>query len=82
MIIIIDNAQKNSECMLCDDSDEIVNHIISKLVQKEYKSTYDWVHRELCKRLKFGHADKWYMHKPEYVIKNETHGFFVSDFKK
>ena len=38
---------------------------------------YDWVgkviHWELCKRLKFGHAYKWYMQKPESVLENETH---------
>ena len=52
--------------------DETVNHIISesrKLTQKECKIRHDcWgkiIHRELCKRLKFDHAKKWYMHKPE-----------------
>ena len=30
----------------------------------------DW---EQCKSLKFGHADKWYMHKPESVLENEMH---------
>ena len=45
----------------------------STLTQKEYKSRYDWVekviHRELCKRLKFDHINKWYMHKPESLLK-------------
>ena len=40
--------------------------------QKEYKCRYDWVgkliHRELRKKLKFDHTDKWYMHKPESVL--------------
>ena len=26
------------------------------------------IHWELCKRLKFGHADKWYKYKPESVL--------------
>ena len=34
------------------------------------------INRELCKRLKFDHADKWYMHKPEAVLENETHKIF------
>ena len=29
---------------------------------------------ELCKRLKFDHTIKWYIHKPESVLENETHG--------
>ena len=27
---------------------------------------------ELYKRLKFHHFDKWYIHKPESVLENET----------
>ena len=60
--------------------DETINHIInecSKLAQKEYKTIHDWVkkviHWELCKKLKFDHTTKWYMHKPESIQKNETH---------
>ena len=37
----------------------------------------DWVakviHWELCKKLKFDHKSKWYMHNPESVLKNETY---------
>ena len=51
-----DNTQRNRNCRLGDDQDEMINHIISKcnkLVQKEYKSGHRWVgkmiHRELCK---------------------------------
>ena len=28
---------------------------------------------ELCKELKFRHANKWYMHNPESVQENEMH---------
>ena len=28
---------------------------------------------ELCKKLKFDHTNKWYMHNPEFVLENETH---------
>ena len=57
-----------------------MNHIISecsKLAQKEYKSRYDWVgkviHWEMCKKFKFDHKNKWYMHNPALVLKNNTH---------
>ena len=42
-------------------------------------SRYDWVgkpiHRKLRKRLKFDHADKWYIYKPESVQENEYEQF-------
>ena len=31
------------------------------------------IHRELYKKLKFDHTNKWYMHNSEYVLENETH---------
>ena len=75
----IDKTQQNSRCWLCDDRDETINHIISKcskLALKEYKTRCDWVvkviHWELCKRLKFDHKNKWYMHNSEYVLENDT----------
>ena len=38
---------------------------------------HDWVgkviHWELCKKLNFDPTTKWYMHKSESVLKNETH---------
>ena len=59
-----DNTQWNSKCSSCGDRDEAVNYLISgysKLTQKKYKSTHDWVGKvinwELCKRLIFDHAD-------------------------
>ena len=43
----------------------------------EYKITYDWLGNvilwELCKKFKFDHMNKWYMHNPVSVLKNETH---------
>ena len=57
----------------------MINHIISecsKLEQKEYKTWHNWVgkmiHMELCKKLQFDHTNRWYMHNPESVLKNET----------
>ena len=42
----IDKTEQNSKCRLCGDRDETTNHIISecsKLAQKEYKTSHDWV---------------------------------------
>ena len=45
--------------------------------QKEYKTRHDWVgkgiHWEMCKKFKFDHTNKWYMHNPAPVIENDTH---------
>ena len=76
----IDNMQQNSKCWLSGDRDEIINYIIrecSQLVQKVFKIRYNWmrkvIHWELCKKLKFDHTIKWYLHKTESVLENETH---------
>ena len=73
---------QNSRCRLCGDGDKTINHIISecsKLAQKEYKTKHDWlgkvIHWELCKKFKFYHMKKCYMHKPTSVLENETHKF-------
>ena len=75
----IDKRQQNSKCMLCGDRDETINHIISecsKSVQKEYKTRQDWdrkvIYWEMCKKLKFDHTNKWYIHNPASVIENGT----------
>ena len=31
------------------------------------------IHGELCKKLKSHHTNKWYMHKPDSLLENETH---------
>ena len=53
------------------------NNECSKLAQKEYKVRYDWVgkviHWEMCKKLKFDHTNKWYMHNSVPILKNDTH---------
>ena len=47
------------------------------IAQKEYKGRHDWVgkviHRVRCKIFKFEHTNKWYMHNPAAVLKNDTH---------
>ena len=41
------------------------------------KGRHDWVgkviHWETCKKLKFDHTNKWYMHNPAAVLENDTH---------
>ena len=37
----IGRTQQNNKCRLCMDRDETINHIISKLTQKEYKTRLD-----------------------------------------
>ena len=73
----IDKMQQNSKCSLCVNRDETVNHIISKWAQKEYITRHDWVgkmiHWEMCKKFKFDHMNKWYMHNPASVLENDTH---------
>ena len=44
---------------------------------REYKARHDWVgkviHLEMCKKLKFDHTKKWYMHNSAPVLENATH---------
>ena len=74
----IDKTQQNSKCRLFYDPDETINHISewSKLAQK-YKTIHDWVGKvirwEMCKKFKFDHINKWYMHNPAAVLENDTH---------
>ena len=83
----IDKTQQNSKCRLCGDRDETLNYIseCSKFEQKEYKTRHNWVgkviHWELCKKFKFDHTSKWYMHNPAPVLENGTHKL-LWDFDK
>ena len=76
----VNKTQQNSRFRLYDDRDEIINHMISecsKLTRREYKTIHDWagkvIHWELCKKYKFDHTNKKYIHSPESVLENETH---------
>ena len=46
------------------------------MAQKDNKTKHDWlgkmIHWELSNWLKFDHTTKWYKHKPESVLENET----------
>ena len=65
--------------MIYGNKDETNNYIIecSKLVQKNYKTIYDWLgmvtHWELRKKLKLGHTSKWYKHKSQSSHESERH---------
>ena len=55
-------------------------HIItewSKFAQKYYKTRHDWVGKvilwEICKKFKFDHTNKWYIHNPAPVLENDTY---------
>ena len=72
-------TQQISKCRLCGDRNGTINHIISecrKLAKKEYNTIHESegkvVYWELCKKFKFDHMNKWYMHNPESVLENET----------
>ena len=76
----IDKTQRKSKCRRCDNRDEMIKHIISecsKLSQKEYKTSHDWVgkvsHWELCKKFKFDNTKKWFWHNPASVLENDPH---------
>ena len=78
----IDKTQQNSKDRLCGDRDETINHMkseCSKLAQKEYKTRHNWIGKvilwEMCKKFKFDHTNKWYMHNPVPVLENSTHKF-------
>ena len=71
-------TQQNSKSRLCVDRDKTINYIInecSKLLPKEYKTIYEWernlIHWALCKKFKFDHMNKWYMHNPESIWENK-----------
>ena len=76
----IDKTQQKSKGGWCGDWDETTNHIInefSKSAPTEYKTRNHWIgkviHWELCKKFKFKHMNKWYMHNPSWVLEDETH---------
>ena len=49
---------------------------MKQICTEEYKSRHDWagkvIHWEMCKKFKFNHTNKWYMHNQAAVLKNDT----------
>ena len=74
----IDKMQQNSKCRLCSERRNHPSHKSEcrKLAQKEYKARHDWVgkviHGEMCKKFKFDHTNKSYIHNPAAVLENNT----------
>ena len=72
----IDKTKQNSKFSLRDDRDETINHISECRKLGKYETRQESVgkgiHWELCKKFKFDHIPRWYMHQPESVLKNET----------
>ena len=69
----------SDKCRLCGEKVENVTHIVSAckmLAQREYKRRHDKVcshlHWCLCRKYGFEVCDRWYQHKPDVVIENET----------
>ena len=68
-----------SICRVCGAADETVVHInseCSKLEQKEYKQVRHGnvakvLHWKLCQKWGFNKAEKWYIHKPQKVLKSD-----------
>ena len=44
--------------------------------EEEYKKRHNWVskviHLKICKKFKFDHTNKWYMHNPAPVLEKDT----------
>ena len=55
------------------------------MAQKEYKARHDWmgkvIHWEMCKKFKFDHANKWYMHNPAPVLENNMQKLWDFDIQ-
>ena len=50
---------------------------MQQISEKGYKTRLDWVskviHWEMCKKFRFDHTNKWYMHNPTPVLEKNTH---------
>ena len=81
--IIIHHLHLLFSC-LWGDGDETINHLRNKLAQRKYKTRHNLmgnvIHCESCKKFKFGHMNKWYMHNPKSVLENKTQKI-IWDFK-
>ena len=60
-----------------NNNNSIYTSECSKLAPKEYKARHDWVGKvilwEMCKKFKFDHTNKWYMHNQAPVLENDRH---------
>ena len=60
--------------------------IITLLTHKEHETSQDsvgkMIHKVLCQKIKFDHANKWYRHNPESVLENATHNILGDSEKQ
>ena len=72
----INNSQQNNKFETDNYKSEC-----SKLTQKEFNILPDCLGNvipwELLNKLKFDHIVKWYIHKPESILENETHNVLL-----
>ena len=57
-------------------NDQPHNKRMQQISTEIYKIRHDWVGKvilwEMCKKFKFDHANKWYIHNPDPVLENDT----------
>ena len=79
------NKTADVDCVGIEMKRSITWKWMQQISTKEYKTTHNWVgkviHWELCKKFKFSHTNKWYIHNPAAVLENKTHKV-LSDFEK
>ena len=76
----IDHQEGSHLCRLCGQKEETVDHLVSscsKIAQTDYKGRHDRVaanlHWSLCHQFGFPRAEKWYEHRAEKVLDNESY---------
>ena len=74
----IDKVTEDSECRLCKEKDETIDHLISscsKIAHTDYKERHNKVasmlHWNLCKKYHLTASEKWWEHNVEKVLQNE-----------
>ena len=50
-----------------------MQQISTEGIQDETQWVGKVIHWEMCKKFKFDHTNKWYMHNPAPVLENNTH---------
>ena len=75
----IDKTQAESKSRLCGKMNETMRHIVCECptsTQREYKRRHDWmgrkIHWEVCTKIGLGVSEKWYKHKPEKVVEDDS----------
>ncbi len=65
------NTYVSTQYSISIDLKKILHHWHVKMSDREERrKVINW---EICKKFKFDHAKKWYMHNPASVLENDTH---------